>query len=253
MPDNCNQAKIDMLRRLLLHLLSELKKVETADESQKITIANNMLRIDSNIQFYCLQELADENSDNGAFAIQASLRPSAALLKMGNTTGAKECITYVRQLLNYLKQKHPTTSDSGPKTSKKPSPKKPSPSSKKSSPSSKKSSPSSKKSSPSPKKSKPSPKKSRPYTRKSKTNLFPTNKYLNLTEINESNLKKVNSEYKKLMLLYHPDKCPNKKHNFNQKECTEITKVINNEYDNIQKLFKGGEKRHNKTYKLGKN
>ncbi len=87
------------------------------------------------------------------------------------------------------------------------------------------------------------------------TILFQGNKYLNLSNSNE--FPDVQSKYRELSLVYHPDKCPNDKTpGFTKQQCEDEFKILNNEYNAIKERLgvSGGKRRSrkNKTRK-GKN
>ena len=78
---------------------------------------------------------------------------------------------------------------------------------------------------------------------------------MNLT--NKNDFPNVKSKYRKLALIYHPDKCPNSKTPPEIKttdDCEKEMKILNDEYEAIEKHFgfSGGKnktKRNNKTKK----
>lgn len=74
--------------------------------------------------------------------------------------------------------------------------------------------------------------------------LFPSHKYLNLSD--KSEFPQVKSQYRKLSLTYHPDKCPNDKTpGMDKSQCETEFKILNNEYDTIKEKLNivGGRKR----------
>lgn len=83
-----------------------------------------------------------------------------------------------------------------------------------------------------------------------KPSLFPSHKYLNLSDKNE--FPQVKSEYRKLALLYHPDKC--KIEGMTKEQCENEFKILDNEYKTIKTILgiTGGKKtnKNRKTKKL---
>ena len=77
-----------------------------------------------------------------------------------------------------------------------------------------------------------------------KKSLFPTHKYLNLSD--KSEFPAVKSKYRELSLTYHPDKCPNDKTpGMDKSQCETEFKILNNEYNTIKEELNivGGRKR----------
>lgn len=88
-----------------------------------------------------------------------------------------------------------------------------------------------------------------------KSTLFPSHKYLNLSD--KSEFPEIKSKYRQLSITYHPDKCPNDKTpGMTKTQCETEFKILNNEYNTIKNELNivGGRKRKtrhsiNKKYK----
>jgi hypothetical protein len=78
--------------------------------------------------------------------------------------------------------------------------------------------------------------------------MFPNNKYLNLNDA--SQFPDVKSKYKKLSLIYHPDKCPNDNTpGMTKQQCEDEFKILNSEYNNIKERIgvSGGKRKTRRT------
>lgn len=77
--------------------------------------------------------------------------------------------------------------------------------------------------------------------------LFPSHKYLDLSDESEFDI--VKSKYKKLAKLYHSDGCPNENTpGMTKEQCDEEFKILSNEYQEIKSHFgiSGGKKYYRK-------
>jgi len=220
----CSSERISLAKGALERLLVEIKNIGKFSNKQ---VGENLYNIYNTGDFYpCIINLGDAypNIKTTAYFINGDMRRAIAAFTNGMTQPNKfinKCVPHIENMLRFLNEEYKPNYESDSSESEYESEYE-------------------------------SQDESEPNNG---IGLFPSHKYLNLN--NKSEFPQVKSNYRKLSLIYHPDKCPNDKTSgMDKSQCETEFKILNNEYDAIKEKLNivGGRKRKtrrilNKQYK----
>lgn len=169
-------------------------------------IGQNLFEINNDIDNYCLTSLGKNASImTSSRFLYTQLNTAANKLKSGMTKTAKECIPHIQNMLRFFNEEYKSEAEPEYKSAAESEYK---------------------------------------STSQQKSTLFPSHKYLDLSD--KSEFPQVKSKYRELSLMYHPDKCPNDKTpGMDKSQCETEFKILNNEYNQIKQDLNivGGRKR----------